>query len=83
MKPTQHRRAKAVAQSQSLGGLNLSMLFAGSVLAIGAATLARADSHENVIVSHGYSNFGELRYPADMAHLDYVNPDLIAICARR
>ena len=30
---------------------------------------------EDVIVSHGVSNFGELRYPADFPHLDYVNPN--------
>lgn len=27
------------------------------------------------ITAHGYSTFGDLRYPADFAHLDYVNPD--------
>ncbi|HVG47453.1 MAG TPA: extracellular solute-binding protein, partial [Rubellimicrobium sp.] len=27
------------------------------------------------IVSHGYNFFGELKYPADFARLDYVNPD--------
>lgn len=26
-------------------------------------------------VAHGISTFGELRYPADFPHLDYVNPD--------
>ncbi len=26
-------------------------------------------------VSHGYSFLGDLKYPADFAHLDYVNPD--------
>lgn len=36
---------------------------------------AFADSHENIIVSHGYSEYGELKYPADFEHLDYVNPD--------
>lgn len=35
------------------------------------AVPAQAD----VIVSHGYSNFGGLKYPADFSHLDYVNPD--------
>jgi microcin C transport system substrate-binding protein len=30
---------------------------------------------EVMITSHGYSTFGELKYPADFAHLDYVNPD--------
>ena len=33
------------------------------------------DSHETIIKSHGYSRFGELKYPADFTHLDYVNPD--------
>ncbi len=30
---------------------------------------------EKIIRSHGFSNFGDLKYPADFAHLDYVNPD--------
>ncbi|MCC5972621.1 MAG: ABC transporter substrate-binding protein [Rubellimicrobium sp.] len=30
---------------------------------------------EVMITSHGYSTFGELKYPADFPHLDYVNPD--------
>ncbi len=30
---------------------------------------------QDVTVSHGYSNFGELKYPADFDRLDYVNPD--------
>lgn len=37
--------------------------------ALGSAALA------DVTISHGFSNFGELKYPADFAHLDYVNPD--------
>ena len=34
-----------------------------------------ATAHAEVIHSHGYSPFGELRYPAGFAHFDYVNPD--------
>jgi microcin C transport system substrate-binding protein len=30
---------------------------------------------EEVTVTHAVSNFGEPKYPADFAHLDYVNPD--------
>ncbi|AJD48379.1 oligopeptide ABC transporter periplasmic peptide-binding protein [Isoalcanivorax pacificus W11-5] len=30
---------------------------------------------EQIIISHGYSPFGELKYPADFHHFDYVNPD--------
>ena len=46
-------------------------------LAIAAAlvvTVARAQD-QTLVVSHGISTFGELKYPADFAHLDYVNPD--------
>lgn len=28
-----------------------------------------------VLVSHGVSTFGELKYPPDFQHFDYVNPD--------
>lgn len=28
-----------------------------------------------VTISHGYSAFGDLKYPADFTHLDYANPD--------
>lgn len=50
----------------------------GAVLAvcmIWLASLAKADSHETIISSHGYSFYGDLKYPADFAHFDYVNPD--------
>jgi microcin C transport system substrate-binding protein len=46
-----------------------------AMLALGAmATAARAQD-QKVIVSHGISTFGALKYPADFKHLDYVNPD--------
>jgi len=67
--------ARAIARARAAGLSKLGLMLAGSVLAIGAATLVRADGHEDITVSHGYTNFGELKYPADMAHLDYVNPD--------
>ena len=50
---------------------------AAAVLAIllGASAAAEASSHQDIIKSHGISKFGELKYPADFQHLDYVNPD--------
>ena len=30
---------------------------------------------EQIIKSHGISTFGDLKYPADFKHLDYVNPN--------
>ncbi|EYD72596.1 extracellular solute-binding protein [Limimaricola hongkongensis] len=50
----------------------------GSALALGALLLAppaTAQEAEATTTSHGFANFGELKYPADFAHLDYVNPD--------
>ncbi|KPA21041.1 Periplasmic oligopeptide-binding protein precursor [Shimia sp. SK013] len=46
-------------------------------LAVGAglkAPLAFA-SEEEIIRSHGYSFYGDLKYPADYPHFDYVNPN--------
>ena len=40
-----------------------------------AEDVAEGTADEAVIESHGYTNFGELKYPADFDHLDYVNPD--------
>ena len=34
-----------------------------------------ADAHEVIIESHGFNEYGELKYPANFPHLDYVNPD--------
>ncbi len=43
-------------------------------LALGLATAAAAQD-EKIIKSHGYSFYGDLKYPADYTHFDYVNPD--------
>ncbi len=51
------------------------MLSLGSlILVMATAGAAFADSHEEVIVSHGYSNFGELKYGPDEP-FSYVNVD--------
>ncbi|WP_121064609.1 extracellular solute-binding protein [Chachezhania antarctica] len=44
-------------------------------LAPGTAALAQNDAEQEMIVSHGYSFFGDLKYPEDYEHYDYVNPD--------
>ncbi|KKN07569.1 hypothetical protein LCGC14_1065530, partial [marine sediment metagenome] len=41
------------------------------VLLAGAATA----QEQKIIKSHGYSFYGDLTYPADFEHFDYVNPD--------
>lgn len=44
-----------------------------ALIALGAG-VAQAQE-DDLIVSHGVSTFGDLDYPADFVHLDYVNPD--------
>jgi len=44
----------------------------GLAVIFGAMSL-RAD--EAITKTHGFNFFGELKYPADYKHLDYVNPD--------
>nr|WP_231704007.1 extracellular solute-binding protein [Cochlodiniinecator piscidefendens] len=69
----QHRiRAKAVS-IQRHRIFSMFHLMALSVVVLFWAGLAFAQ--ESIIRSHGISTFGDLKYPADFAHLDYVNPD--------
>ena len=48
----------------------LAFLFGVAIL----AGIGRAQA-QDTIVSHGISTFGDLKYPLDFKHLDYVNPD--------
>ncbi|MGV6839358.1 MAG: extracellular solute-binding protein [Planktomarina sp.] len=68
--------ARALAQkkptmSRQVLGLSIGLAMA-AMLGVG---LAKAESHDPITKSHGYSYFGEYKYDADFAHLDYVNPD--------
>ncbi|ATG36912.1 ABC transporter extracellular solute-binding protein [Phaeobacter piscinae] len=47
--------------------------FATLIICAMAASLAFAE--ERVIKSHGFTEFGELKYPEGFAHFDYVNPE--------
>ncbi|MEL6913841.1 MAG: extracellular solute-binding protein [Pseudomonadota bacterium] len=71
-----HRRSIAIAKAREEGQ---GIWWKTGLLALGlvaAAGLARADGHEEITVSHGYSFFGDLAYPdPDFPHLSYVNPD--------
>lgn len=42
---------------------------------VAALLLGAAPARAEVMVSHGISTFGDLKYPADFKHLDYVNPE--------
>ncbi len=53
--------------SRLIAALGLNLL-----LVLGFANLAAS---ETIIKSHGFSEFGDLKYSAGFAHFDYVNPD--------
>lgn len=53
---------------------NFSRAFTATLTAALIAYASQATS-QDVIKSHGISTFGNLKYPADFSHLDYVNPD--------
>lgn len=57
--------------------LMLGMAAGGAGLALGAAPnlLSASDADAEMIKSHGYSFFGDLKYPPDFKHFDYVNPN--------
>lgn len=65
------RVSKARDKSILWGGLAILGLLATLVL----SGTARAEGDEKIISSHGYSFYGDLKYPADYPHFDYVNPD--------
>ncbi|UWR26799.1 extracellular solute-binding protein [Sulfitobacter sp. S223] len=51
-----------------------------SALAVGACAViwgeaVQAEEHQETITSHGYSFYGDLSYPADFPHFNYVNPE--------
>ena len=61
----------------SARGLTCTALkLAGSSAAAGALILAAAGApaDEHVTKAHGISTFGDLKYPPDFEHLEYVNP---------
>ena len=67
-------RAKAATSVQSTA----TFMLTSSAVLLGVAIWAGqalAQDEDPVTISHGYSNFGDVMYPADFPHLNYVNPD--------
>lgn len=66
-------QTRAAAQTRS----NRTWISCSALLVLGLALLlaGAAKAQEETIKSHGYSFFGDLKYPADYTHFDYVNPD--------
>lgn len=74
------RTSAARALSLDLRGAALNLTasaFAALLLTAGLAfgQEAPAKDPNKIIKAHGYNSFAELKYPADLKHLDYVNPE--------
>lgn len=70
-------KSQAIAATQTKRDGMIKRWIAGSVIGVAvlwAGAEAFADAHDPVTVSHGYTNFGELKYGPN-AVLNYVNPD--------
>lgn len=68
--------SRAAAAPLGMSVLLRSALAGLAIAALAAqGALAQEDAEGELIRSHGYSYFGDLKYPADFAHFDYVNPD--------
>ena len=68
-------KAKASAIAQSRAAPWRAWLAGSALLVAGAFWALPGWAQDEIITSHGYSTFGDLKYAADFAHLDYVNPD--------
>lgn len=67
-------KAKAVTSPQ----FAIKHVMTGTAILMAATIWAGegfAESHETIIETHGFSTFGDLKYPADFPYHDYVNPD--------
>lgn len=68
-----HAQAQARTRSQPTG--RMKWMGAGLLLIAATATSVTAARSETIIKSHGFSDFGELKYQEGYPHLNYVNPD--------
>lgn len=71
------RQSKAIAKVHNDQSGTIRLWTGAAVVLIGGALLASqafADSHVEIIESHAFNEYGSIKYPADFAHLDYVNP---------
>ena len=75
--PRTHARADTKSQTPMLRVAGAALLVFGAAMLGGAAWGQddAAQGSDKIISAHGYSFYGDLKYPADYTHFDYVNPD--------
>ncbi|MCY4180447.1 MAG: extracellular solute-binding protein [Litoreibacter sp.] len=69
-----HAKARAITANAQMERKRMAW-WTGLALSGVVAFAASEALGQDVTITHGYSNFGEVKYPADFTHLDYVNPE--------
>ncbi|WP_394199013.1 extracellular solute-binding protein [Litoreibacter albidus] len=70
-----NRHSQALARRHPAQSRRMKWMGAGLLLVAATLTSVTVARAETIIKAHGFSDFGELKYPEGFAHLDYVNPD--------
>jgi microcin C transport system substrate-binding protein len=70
--PTQ---AKVIAKTKPRDGSWFAWTLGITLIAVLALISGMARAEDKIISSHGYSFYGDLSYPVDYPHFNYVNPD--------
>ncbi|PJI85174.1 microcin C transport system substrate-binding protein [Yoonia maricola] len=71
-------RSPAIAAKRDMRTSLFKQWALGSLIGVGAIWAGSeifADGHEVITESHGFNEFGELKYGPDFEHLEYVNPN--------
>ena len=66
---------KAQLKEKRMAQLNRRHVLGLGLGALGAGILRPAAADNGDTEMHGMSVFGDLKYPADFKHFDYINPD--------
>lgn len=68
-------RTPRISRAKALAKENKGRWRLGILVLMALALIVPMAKAEELTVSHGYSFYGDLKYPADYTHFDYVNPD--------
>jgi microcin C transport system substrate-binding protein len=71
LSPLRFTRDGLFSRPVAMFARNILRLFSGLLLTL----LFGGAAHAAISQSHGYAQFGELKYPASFSHFDWVNPD--------
>ena len=74
MRPTSPEKSDH-ASASSVSRRNVLVIVTGAVGTAASILGTRWPAAADEVESHGMSAFGDLKYPADFKHFDYVNPD--------